>query len=594
MSIPESLPVSSLPVSSAPVSFGPGSSPVDPPSSGHARSASSTGYDDLRGETQKVPSGDRTAFSELGLPTPLLRALRGLGYHSATDIQAAAIPALMSERDVIGVAQTGTGKTAAFGLPLLASIDPARREVQALVLVPTRELAVQVAAAIGGFAAHLPEVETIAIYGGAPFGKQIGALKRGAQVVVGTPGRVIDLIERRALALGAVRFAVLDEADEMLRMGFAEDVDRILEATPADRQTALFSATMPKEIRRVAAQHLRQPVDVSVAASATPVAAIRQSFVVLPYRDKAVALQRVLAVTSAEAAVVFVRTRSACEELGVALIGAGVNAAVISGDVTQNERERTIGRLRAGQIDVLVATDVAARGMDVERIGLVVNFDAPGDPETYTHRVGRTGRAGRTGEALTFFTPKELSRLKLIERATGRRLDEVDVPSAAEVHRHRAMVSLAAALDRHTAGNLQNYRGALRAAADRTGLPVEEIAAALLATMIDDDGSTVTDTVEARPRQQDRQRFDRDRPRFDRDRPRADRDRPRTDRDRAPKYDKRAHRAESADHAPRWKADRSAQNQHASRGPAPKRGVKPADRGTANGAGTRRHKRSVA
>ncbi len=477
----------------------------------------------------------------------------------------------MSERDVIGVAQTGTGKTAAFGLPLLASIDPARREVQALVLVPTRELAVQVAAALDGFAAHLPEVATIAIYGGAPFGKQIGALKRGAQVVVGTPGRVIDLIERGALALGAVRFAVLDEADEMLRMGFAEDVDRILDATPADRQTALFSATMPKEIRRVAAQHLRRPVDVSVAASATPVAGIRQSFVVLPYRDKAVALQRVLAVTSAEAVVVFVRTRSACEELGALLVGAGVNAAVISGDVTQNERERTIGRLRAGQIDVLVATDVAARGMDVERIGLVVNFDAPGDPETYTHRVGRTGRAGRTGEALTFFTPKEMSRLKLIERATGRRMDEVDVPSAAEVHQHRAMVSLAAALDRHAAGNLQYYRNALRAAADRTGLPVEEIAAALLATMIDDDGSTAADTADVRPRQQDR---------------------PRTDRYRAPKYEKRAHRTESADHAPRRKTDRPAQN--ARRGPTPKRGAKPADRGTPSGAGTRRHKRSVA
>lgn len=444
----------------------------------------------------RTTSVARTAFSELGLPTPLLRALRGIGYHTATDIQAAAIPALLAGRDVIGVAQTGTGKTAAYGLPLLAAVDTAQPGVQALVLVPTRELAVQVCAALDGFAAHLPDVATIAIYGGASMGKQIGALRRGAQVVVGTPGRVIDLMERGSLRLDSVRFAVLDEADEMLRMGFAEDVDRILDGVPAARQTALFSATMPGQIRRVAAQHLQQPVDVSVAASATPVVGIDQSFAVLPYREKTAALERVLSISDAPAAVVFVRTRSACEEVGAALIGGGLNAAVISGDVNQAERERTIERLRSGAVDVLVATDVAARGMDVERIGLVVNFDAPNDPEIYTHRIGRTGRAGRTGQALTFFTPKETSRRKFIERATGVRMAEIAVPSADEVRTHRAARILAAAVDRHAAGGLQNYRGALREVASRSGLPAEEIAAALLATVLGDDGTMPAWTAE--------------------------------------------------------------------------------------------------
>jgi ATP-dependent RNA helicase DeaD len=341
-------------------------------------------------------------------------------------------------------------------------------------------------------------------------------------VVVGTPGRVIDLIERKSLRLDGVTFAVLDEADEMLRMGFAEDVDRILTEVPAGRQTALFSATMPKEIRRVAAQHLRQPVDVSVAASATPVANIEQRYIVLPFRDKAVALQRVIAAADAEAAVVFVRTRSACDELGSALIAGGMKAAFISGDVSQNERERTIDRLRGGQVDVLVATDVAARGMDVERIGLVVNFDAPADPETYIHRVGRTGRAGRAGQAVTFFTPKETSRLRFIEKTIGRKLEEIDVPSAAQVRDRQAEAALAAAVNRHTAGRLDSYLSALTVAADIAGLSRDELAAALLATVVGDDG---TAPVEIRTTRRDRQ-DGAGRPRRDRDR---DRDRDRQD-----------------------------------------------------------------
>jgi len=448
-------------------------------------------------------SGDASSgFSGFGLPAVILRAIRALGYEQPTAIQREAIPALLTGRDVTGVAQTGTGKTAAYGLPLLASIEPAEPVVQALVLVPTRELAIQVTDALTAFADGT-RIGITAIYGGAPMGRQITALKRGAQVVVGTPGRVIDLIERKSLRLDGVTFAVLDEADEMLRMGFAEDVDRILTKVPAERQTALFSATMPKEIRRVAAQHLRRPVDVSVAASATPVTNIEQQYIVLPFRDKASALERIIAVSGAEAAVVFVRTRSACDELGSALIASGVKAAFISGDVSQNERERTIDRLRGGQVDVLVATDVAARGMDVERIGLVVNFDAPSDPETYIHRIGRTGRAGRSGRAVTFFTPKETSRLRFIEKTIGRKLEEIDVPSAAQVLDRRAEAALAGAVERQPAGRLDHYLHALSVAADIAGLTRDELAAALLATVVGDDGTLAVDIAPSRQGRRD-------------------------------------------------------------------------------------------
>ncbi|MEO7126461.1 MAG: DEAD/DEAH box helicase [Nakamurella sp.] len=483
-------------------------------SSGASTLENSTKYDDSRAGSGASDNGSTApiGFAAFGLPTAILRAIRDLGYETPTAIQQEAIPALLLGCDVTGVAQTGTGKTAAYGLPLLTLIDPTSPGVQALVLVPTRELAIQVTDALAGFAAKIPAVGIVAIYGGAPISKQINALKRGAQVVVGTPGRVIDLIERKSLRLEHVTFAVLDEADEMLRMGFAEDVDRILTEVPAQRQTALFSATMPKEIRRVAARHLRQPVDVSVAASATPVTNIDQKYIVLPYRDKTLALQRMIAVSDAEAAVVFVRTRNACDELGSALITAGVKAAFISGDVSQNERERTIDRLRGGQIDVLVATDVAARGMDVERIGLVVNYDVPADAEIYIHRIGRTGRAGRSGSAITFFTPKETSRLRVIEKTIGRKLEEITVPSAAQVLDRQAEAALAKAMARHAIGTLTNYANAVAVAADIAGLTQGELAAALLATLVGDDG---TPAVEIKSTYSSRNDRDRDRGRSD-------------------------------------------------------------------------------
>lgn len=400
-------------------------------------------------------------FDELGLPPALQAAIADLGFTTPSAIQAQAVPALLSGRDIVGVAQTGTGKTAAFGLPLLAAIDYDLPAVQAVVLTPTRELAMQVADAIQSFATHLPGLNVLAVYGGSPFLPQQRALSRGAQVVVGTPGRVLDHLDRRTLKMDQVRFLVLDEADEMLRMGFAEDVDKVLSAAPRERQVALFSATMPPQIRRVAEQHLNRPVEITVSRQASTVTSVRQTYAVVPHRHKTGALARVLAVSEADAAIVFVRTRGAAEEVGSALIERGISAAYISGDVAQTEREKIVDRLRTGALDVLVATDVAARGLDVDRIGLVVNFDVPREPETYVHRIGRTGRAGREGEALSFVTPSEQSRLRQIERTTRQSLQQVEIPSPAEVSAHRVQALLARTGARAELGRLDLYREAI-------------------------------------------------------------------------------------------------------------------------------------
>ena len=425
-----------------------------------------------------------STFADLGLPAALLSAATDLGFTSPTAIQERAIPALLSGRDITGIAQTGTGKTAAFGLPMLAAVDPAERHVQALVLTPTRELAMQVADAVTTFAKHLPRVDVVAVYGGSPYQPQARALQQGAQVVVGTPGRVIDLIERGTLRLDQIRFFVLDEADEMLRMGFAEDVDTILASAPSEKQVALFSATMPAQIRRVASQHLKDPVEVAVSRAASTVTSVRQTYAVVPFRHKTGALVRVLATSDAEAAIVFTRTRGAAEELGATLVERGISAATISGDVAQKDREKIVERLRGGAIDVLVATDVAARGLDVERIGLVVNFDLPGEPESYVHRIGRTGRAGRTGEAMSFVTPAERGKLRGIERTIRAQLEEVQVPSPADVSAHKARKLLGQVPARAEAGRLELYRELLAEA----GGDLIEVAASLLALAVGDDG----------------------------------------------------------------------------------------------------------
>ena len=437
-------------------------------------------------EPDAVPG---VTFDDLDLPAALRRAAADLGFVVPTAVQAGTVPALMAGRDVLGVAQTGTGKTAAFGLPLLASIDPDVRAVQAIVLTPTRELAMQVSAAIETFARHLPGVAVVAVYGGAPYLPQQRALARGAQVVVGTPGRVLDHLDRGTLVLDRTRFVVLDEADEMLRMGFAEDVDRVLGAAPTQRQTALFSATMPSAIRRVAEQHLVNPLHVAVTRQASTVATVRQTYAVVPHRHKIGAVQRVLATSDAEAAIVFVRTRQAAEEVGSALISQGVSAAYMSGDVAQGEREKIVDRLRSGQVRVLVATDVAARGLDVERVGLVVNFDLPREAEAYVHRIGRTGRAGRAGTAVTFVTPAEQNKLNGIERTTRVPMERIDVPGPAQVSAHRAAALLARADDRAQVGRLDVHREAVAAhLAARPDLDPLDLLAVLTALAVGDEG----------------------------------------------------------------------------------------------------------
>ena len=441
-----------------------------------------------KSEVRTAHEDEEITFADLGLPGDLLKAVTDMGFVTPTAIQKEAIPVLLAGRDVVGVAQTGTGKTAAFGLPLLDAVDSRDNVVQALVLAPTRELALQSAEAITDMAARSRGLEVVAVYGGAPYGPQIGALKGGAQVVVGTPGRVIDLIDKGALQLDDVRYFVLDEADEMLRMGFAEDVETIAESLPADRRTALFSATMPPAIQAVARQHLHEPVQVEVSRPASTVATVHQTYAVVPFRHKIGAVSRVLAVTDAEAAIVFVRTKSTAEDVAIELAGRGIQAAAISGDVPQRERERLVERLRAGTLDVLVATDVAARGLDVDRIGLVVNFDVPREAEAYVHRIGRTGRAGRHGEAVTFLTPKEKGKLRQIERLTGSRLEEITLPSPADVSEHRARKLLSKATARHERGRLDMYLPLVSDSARDLDIDVEELAATLLALAVGDEG----------------------------------------------------------------------------------------------------------
>lgn len=451
--------------------------------------------DDDSEDDEEGGESDGPTFADLGLPEDILQAITDMGYVTPTPIQAASIPSLLERRDVVGIAQTGTGKTAAFGLPLIAHMDPAEKSVQALVLAPTRELAMQSANAIDAFAAATHGLDIVPVYGGSPYGPQINALKRGAQVVVGTPGRVIDLIEKGALDLSGVTMLVLDEADEMLRMGFAEDVETITQTVPDDRLTALFSATMPAAIERIAATHLRKPKRIAVSEESSTVDTIHQTYAVVPYKHKIGALSRVLATRAqhaataeSDAAIVFVRTRLDVEEVSLELTSRGFKAAGISGDVAQTERERMVDRLKKGTLDVLVATDVAARGLDVERIGLVVNFDVPREPEAYVHRIGRTGRAGRAGRSLTFFTPRENQRLRRIERLTGTAMEEIQIPSPAAVSEFRARRALDALNERIARGRLDLYYRLLNEIHDATELDASDIAAALLARAVGDEG----------------------------------------------------------------------------------------------------------
>ena len=419
------------------------------------------------------------SFRDLGLSDAVLLALADVGYESPSPIQAQTIPVLLSGKDMLGQAQTGTGKTAAFALPALTKIDLARHEPQVLVLVPTRELALQVSEAFLRYAAHLKGFHVLPIYGGQSYQPQLNALRRGVHVVVGTPGRVIDHMNRGTLKLSGLTLLVLDEADEMLRMGFIDAVESILEQTPPQRQVALFSATIPAPIRRIAAKHLRTPVEVTIKSKTSTATNIRQRYWMVSGMHKLDALTRILEAETFDGMLVFTRTKQATVELAEKLEARGFAAAPLNGDIAQPLRERTVARLKAGQIDILVATDVAARGLDVERIGHVVNYDVPYDTESYVHRIGRTGRAGRKGEAILFIAPRERNMLRAIERATRQVIEPMNLPSVDAVNTLRIAKFKQRITETVAKGDSSLYRPVLEQLETESGMALIDIAAAL-------------------------------------------------------------------------------------------------------------------
>ncbi|HME15506.1 MAG TPA: DEAD/DEAH box helicase [Mycobacterium sp.] len=428
------------------------------------------------------PEAASTTFADLQIHPKVLRAVADVGYESPTAIQAATIPALLAGTDVVGLAQTGTGKTAAFAIPILSKIDVTNKATQALVLAPTRELALQVAEAFSRYGAHLPQINVLPIYGGSSYTVQLAGLRRGAQVVVGTPGRVIDHLDRGTLDLSRLDYLVLDEADEMLAMGFAEDVERILSNTPEYKQVALFSATMPPGIRKITTKYLHDPFEVASNAKTATAENISQRYIQVAGPRKMDALTRVLEVEQFEAMIVFVRTKQATEEVAEKLRARGFSAAAINGDIPQAQRERTIAALKDGGskgVDILVATDVAARGLDVERISHVLNYDIPHDTESYVHRIGRTGRAGRSGNALLFVSPRERHLLKAIEKATRQTLTEAELPSVEDVNAQRVAKFSDSITDALGGPGIELFRRLVEDYERDHDVPMADIAAAL-------------------------------------------------------------------------------------------------------------------
>jgi ATP-dependent RNA helicase DeaD len=418
-------------------------------------------------------------FAALALSPEVQQALVDVGYEAPSPIQAATIPPLMAGRDVLGQAQTGTGKTAAFALPILSRLEARPGKPQALVLAPTRELAIQVAEAFQSYAAHISGFQVLPIYGGQSYGPQLHALRRGVHVVVGTPGRVIDHLDKGTLDLSELKYLVLDEADEMLRMGFIDDVEKVLEATPPTRQVALFSATMPAPIRKIAQRHLKDPVEVIIKSSAATTPNIHQRYWFVSGMHKLDALTRILEAEPFDAMIIFARTKQATEELAEKLTARGLAAAAINGDIAQPQRERVIQQLKDGKLDILVATDVAARGLDVERISHVFNYDIPYDTESYVHRIGRTGRAGRSGEAILFVTPREKGMLRAIERATRQPIEEMKLPTVEAVNDVRIARFKQRITDTLAQGELGLFQQLIEQYEQEQNVPALEIAAAL-------------------------------------------------------------------------------------------------------------------
>ena len=482
-----------------------------------------------------------TTFADLGLKAPILEALNDLGYEKPSPIQAECIPHLLSGRDVLGMAQTGSGKTAAFSLPLLNNIDPDLRAPQILVLAPTRELAVQVAEAMTEFSKHMRGVNVVALYGGQRYDVQLRALRQGPQIVVGTPGRLLDHLKRGTLDLSKLSGLVLDEADEMLRMGFIEDVETIMAQIPEGHQTALFSATMPEAIRRITRRFMKEPQEVRIQSSVTTRPDISQSYWSVYGMRKNEALVRFLEAEDFDAAIIFVRTKNATLEVAEALERSGYNSAALNGDMNQALREQTLERLKDGRLDILIATDVAARGLDVERISLVVNYDIPMDSESYVHRIGRTGRAGRAGRALLFVENRERRLLRNIERTMKLTIPEADLPNAELLGKRRLEKFAAKVQQQLESSDLDQYRALLtqiQPPAEGEELDIETPAAALLKMAQGERSLIVPPDAPMRPKREFRDRDDRFERRGDRnDRgPRGDRperggeDRPRRER----------------------------------------------------------------
>lgn len=481
-----------------------------------------------------------TTFADLGLKAPILEALNDLGYEKPSPIQAECIPHLLNGRDVLGMAQTGSGKTAAFSLPLLNNIDPDLRAPQILVLAPTRELAVQVAEAMTDFSKHMRGVNVVALYGGQRYDVQLRALRQGPQIVVGTPGRLLDHLKRGTLDLSRLSGLVLDEADEMLRMGFIEDVETIMAQIPEGHQTALFSATMPEAIRRITRRFMKDPQEVRIQSSVTTRPDISQSYWTVYGMRKNEALVRFLEAEDFDAAIIFVRTKNATLEVAEALERNGYNSAALNGDMNQALREQTLERLKDGRLDILIATDVAARGLDVERISLVVNYDIPMDSESYVHRIGRTGRAGRAGRALLFVENRERRLLRNIERTMKLTIPEVELPNAELLGKRRLEKFAAKVQLQLESSDLDQYRALLAKIqpSSEEEMDIETLAAALLKMAQGERPLILPPDAPMRPRREFRERDERFERRGDRnDRaPRGERaerggeDRPRRER----------------------------------------------------------------
>jgi ATP-dependent RNA helicase DeaD len=462
------------------------------------------------------------SFRDLGIIEPLLKSLKEVGYETPSPIQAQTIPFILEGKDVLGQAQTGTGKTAAFALPILSRIDLKQRDPQVLVLAPTRELAIQVAEAFQRYAAHLKDFHVLPIYGGQDYSTQLRALKRGAHVVVGTPGRVMDHMRKGTLSLNNLKFLVLDEADEMLRMGFIDDVEWILDQTPENRQIALFSATMPTVIRRMTEKYLNKPEHVTIKVTNASAENIRQRYWLVSGVHKLDALTRILEAETFDGMIIFVRTKTATIELAEKLEARGYSAAAINGDMSQNLRERAINHLKNGKLDILIATDVAARGLDVDRITHVVNYDIPYDTESYVHRIGRTGRAGRTGDAILFIAPRERKLLANIERATKQKVEEMGLPSTEIINNKRIARFKQNITDTLASEELSFFSQLIQQYETEHDVTALEIGAALAKLVQGDDPLLMAPPKKVSER--DRERSD-ERPRRDRDDSNRGRDR---------------------------------------------------------------------